>query len=649
MLCLVSFDEEGNIKAISLSKVSLIHHVLPHSQVHPSKVKKAAAKPAKRSAPASSTSTSSSALESQIPAEDPVKRGEELREKAHKDGTELRDAFWLNLAKAAEEPAQLVSDEKKKTLPRGIALLTEDETKASIAKAKSLFQDAKYAEVAEEIDSSLANAALDEELLGELYQIRGKARFHQKLFFEAVHDLSFAKHCFFTAEGETLFYRMRAYLELDLPLYATIDYSSLASDYSDYPDLKSFKTKVSSPIPHDLKKLTSKFTPGRPFMLPTNTSLVELVKVTIVLALQHNFGYEELGGFLYLIKSTGYDALSTPAKFGLYLRNVFSANDMEDISEVFTHFIPEHTVPLECTINEVMDAIESMGQGCHLIHRIGLAMCFSLAWTPTSMWNLHATLFKDHIAARFDYQRALWHDYHMEILERIQRGDDDLSYTCNGGIGEIPPPHARIDYLYVTDHAASDYIRLHAEATALKATEVLDELREHVPLNTFHVTLAPMIFAAARDAMPKSIKFMIEHGAEINIMDAAEETPLDAARVALEFRIEMLHDHGYIVPIEEFTEVDAILKGHGGKSTSGDGSAQSAFEQMFGGAGRSQGDDDVDDEEDEEHYGEYEEDGEEMDEEMLYKMMGREGFEEFMRAQAGGNFDETSEDEDEEE
>lgn len=589
-------------------------------------------------------------MDSQIPAEDPVLRGEELREKAHKDGADLRDAFWLNLAKAASEPAQLVSEEEKKKLPRGIALLTEEETKASIEKAKSLFLAAKYTEAAEEIDSSLAHAALDEELLGELYHLRGKVHFHQKMYFDAVHDLSFAKHCFFTAEGETLFYRMRAYLELDLPLYATIDYSSLVSDYSDYPDLKSFKTKVSSPIPHDLKKLTSKFSPGRPFLLPTNTPLVDLVKVTIVLALQHNFGYEELGGFLYLIKTTGYDALSTPAKFGQYLRDVFSANDMEDISEVFTHYIPEHTVPLECNINEVIDAIETMGRGCHLIHRIGLAMCFSLAWTPTSMWNLHATLFKNHLASRFDYQRALWHDYHTEILERIQRGDDDLSYTANGGIGEIPPPHARIDYLYVTDHAASDYIRLHAEATALKATEVLEELREHVPLNTFHVTLAPMIFAAARDAMPKSIKFMIERGTEINIVDAAEETPLDASRIALEFRVEMLHDHGYIVPIEAFVEVEEILKEHGARSMAGDGPAQSAFEQMFGGGGHSHGDDDADEDdlEEDEEDGEYEDyedygaEGEDLD-------AARAAFADFMRARGETGFGAESDDEDEEE
>lgn len=556
-------------------------------------MKKAAAKPVKRTAPTSSTDASSTSNEPQVPEEDPVKRGEELREKVAKDGEELRDAFWLNLKKAAEEPAKLVSEEEKKKMPRGIALKSEEETKTTIEKVISLMKEEKLAEAESELAAVLPIAALSEELLGELYQLRGKIRFQQKRYFEAVRDLSFAKHLFFTAQGETLFYRMRCYIELDLPIYATIDYDAMVADFPDYPELKSWKSKVSGPLPHDLQKLTSKFSPGRPFVLPLNVSHIDLVKVVIVLALQHNFGYEQLGEFLYAVKTTGYHALSTPAKFGLFLRDVFAANDMEDVSEVFTHFIPEHTIPIECSINEVVDAVNVMGEHCHLVHRIGFAMCFSLAWTPTSMWNLHATLFKDHLSARFDYQRALWHDYHMDMLERIERGDDDISYVCNGGIGEIPPPHSRIDYLYVTDHAASDYIRLHAEATALKDEEVLAELREHVPLNTFHVTLAPMIFAAARDAMPKSVRFMLARGAEINIMDAAEETPLDAAMVALEFRMEMLHDHGYIVPIEDFAEVQEILKNAGARQGHGGGAddARSAFERMFGGGHAGEDDD----------------------------------------------------------
>lgn len=596
--------------------------------MHPSKAKKASGKPGKKTTAASAEETVNQDTSSQNTEQNDEQMAQELRNKALQDGDEVRDLFWANLAKASEEPSGTISDEDKAKLPKGIELKSAEETKSSAAKAMALLEEKKYVEAAAEVDLAVKNAALDEELLGELYFIRGRARLEQKQYFDAVRDLSFAKNLLYMSNGATLFYRMRAYIELGLPLYSTLDYDALAAEYQDYPELKSFKSKASGPLPHDLQKLVQKFMTSNGMPPSLKASYIDLVKATIVLALQQNFGYEELGSFLYAMKKADHAALNTPAKFGRYLRDVFAANDMEDISEVFTHFIPEHEVPIECNINEVMVAINIMGEGCHLIHQIGFAMCWSLAWTPSSMWNLQCTLFKDHIKARFALQRALWHDYHATMVERISRDDDDVSYTCNGGIGEIPPPHARVDYLYVSDSGASDYIRLHAEATAKGATEVIEELKQHVPLNAFHVTMAPMIFAAARDAMPKSVEFMIKVGAEVNIMDAAEETPLDAARVALEFRMDMLHDHGYIVPIEEFQEVERILKESGAKAASRD-RAQSAFEKMFSGGG-----DDEDYEEDgeeganeedqaafEEHlaskfgYGEQSDDGEEHDEE----------------------------------
>jgi hypothetical protein len=219
------------------------------------------------------------------------------------------------------------------------------------------------------------------------------------------------------------------------------------------------------------------------------------------------------------------------------------------------------------------------------------------------MWNLHATLFPEQVESRFPLQRALWKEYFDIEMDRIKVGDSDVSYTCNGGIGELPPPHLRVDYLYATDHGASDYVRLHATATAHERTEVLEELARHVPLNTFHVTLAPMIFATARDAMPLSTKFIIERGADVHIMDAAEETPIDAAKIALEFRTDMLHDFGQIVPAEDFASVIQILRDVGAKeSEEGESEARAAFDQMFGHAGSDEEEFGMEGEEDEEEY-----------------------------------------------
>jgi len=551
-------------------------------QVRPSKGKKASAKVPKSTGSATSSSVSSTSSASSIPQEDPVKRAETLRNKAREDGEKLRDEFWQNLRKASAEPRKTLTEEEKKRMPNGETLKSVEESKASLEKAKALFAESKYAEAVTELAETIGTAALDEELLGQMYHLRGKASYHLKNYFESIRDLSLAKSLFVEEKGETLFFRMRCYLDLHLPNYATLDYDKIVEEYPEYPNIKTFKSKVSGPIPHDFQKQLQKLGSGK--HLPLGTSELDLVKLTIVIALVQEFGFEELGKFLFMMKSVGYHALAAPFGFGTYLRDVFSATDIEDISEVFTHFIPEHTTPMEATIYEVMDAVHAMGEGCHLIHRIGYAMCFSLAWTPTSMWNLHSTLFFSHIKAKFDLHRVLWQEYFLEAEERLARGDDDVGYFCNGGIGEIPPPHARIDYLYVTDHGASDYVRLHAVATAHKNEEVIQELQLHVPLNTFHVTLAPMIFAAARDAMPHSVRFMIQRGAEVNIMDAAEETPLDAAHVAMEFRLEMLHDNDSIVPVEEFQKVQEILTEAGAKhSQSHHGGARTAFEHMFGG------------------------------------------------------------------
>lgn len=565
----------------------------------------------KKTGSSGSSSESSTASAPAVHQEDPSKRAEELQKKAREDGEKLRDEFWQNLRKATEDPRKILSDDEKKLLPNGDKLKSIEETKSGLEKAKTLFAESKYAEAVQELTALIESAALDEEMIGMMYQLRGKASYHLKKYFEAIRDLSFAKAMFVEENGETLFFRMRCYLDLHLPNYATLDYDKIVEEYPEYPNIKTFKSKVSSPMPHDFQKLVAKLGSGK--SLPLGTSELDLAKVTIVIALAEEFGFEELGKFLFMMKTVGYTALATPLGFGAYLRDVFSATEMEDISEVFTHFIPEHTVPMECTINEVVDAVNAMGQGCHLVHRIGYAMCFSLAWTPTSMWNLHATLFYTHIKAKFDLQRALWQEYYLEATERIMRGDDDLGYFCNGGIGEIPPPHARIDYLYVTDHGASDFVRLHAVATAHKNEEVVRELEQHVPLNTFHVTLAPMIFAAARDAMPDSVRFMIARGAEIDILDAAEETPLDAAQVAMEFRMEMLHDQGVVVPIQEFLKVQEILTEAGAKHSHSHGGAREAFEHMFGHAGGSDGEEFHEGEEDfyDPEFEETDEDGEE--------------------------------------
>jgi tetratricopeptide (TPR) repeat protein len=570
-----------------------------------------ARKPSARTTPKTSTTSSSSIAPpdpvSTDPVEDPLKRAETLREKAMKDGELLKESFWANLSVASSEiEHKILSEEEKKKLPVGISLSTAEENLLLLEKAKNLFSDEKFDEAEKILTSCLINATLDEEILGQLYHLRGKIHYQLKKYMTAIRDLTMAKNMFVDANGDNLFFRMRSYIDLLLPNYATLDYDALVETFPEYPNIKSYKSKVSGPMPHDFQKLIQKLlTNGS---LPITTSLQDLVKVTIVIALSKDFDFEELGKFLFMIKTTGYKSISTPQLFGAYLRDVFAATDMEDISEVFTHFIPEHTIPMECNIHEVIDAIQVMGEGCHLIHKIGFAMCFSLAWTPSSMWNLHSTLFYDHLHAKFELQRALWHTYHQDAIERMQRGDDDVGYTCNGGIGELPPPHVRIDYLYATDHGASDYVRLHAVATAHKSEAVLLELAKHVPLNTFHVTLAPMIFAAARDAMPHSVKFMIERGAEINIMDAAEETPLDAARVALEFRMEMLEDHGQIVPVEEFGQVIIALREAGGASNPhAHEDAQHAFESMFGGGHGGTGDED---EEFEHDFGEEEEEEE---------------------------------------
>lgn len=575
-----------------------------------------------------------------VSEEELAKRAKEVQEKAWNDGERLRTLFWQNLASASSEPAKLVPDEEKKLLANGLKLSTVDETTTQLKKAKELFAEKKFDEAETLLTQSISLAALDETLLGELYQIRGKIHYEKKNYMLAIRDLSMAKNLFFEAEGETIFYRMRCYIDLGLPNYATLDYDHVAEHNPDFPTLKTFKSKVTGPLPHDFQKLMKLLESGK--KLPLNTSLVDLVKITIVIALVQDFGFEELGKFIFMMKMSGYSALLTPASFGAYLRDVFAATDMEDISEVFTHYIPEHEIPVECNIHEVVDAVQVMGEGCHLIHKIGFAMCFSLAWTPTSMWNLHATLFFDHIQAKFALQRALWQEYFADEMERISRQDDDVSYFANGGIGEIPPPHARIDYLYATDHGASDYVRLHAVATAHLRTPastpaddtetrnlpqlVVTELQKHVPLNTFHVTLAPMIFAAARDAMPHAIEFMIQRGAEVNIMDAAEETPLDAARISLEFRIDMLHDHGQMVPVDEFQLVEKILKEAGTKSTANEKSdgfrqfMREAFEDddEDGPSFHFGGDDEEDEEEDIEdiynHFGDEDDDDEEDEE-----------------------------------
>lgn len=512
----------------------------------------------------------------------------------------MRASFWANLKEASGQVGvEKVDEEKRKLLAQGQILKTKEETTETLRQAREMDTACKWNDCAALLTAAIPLAYLDDTLLGELYYIRGKMLYLSRRYWDAIRDLSMAKSLFNDGTGDCLFYRMRCYIDLGLTIYATVDYDHLVEQYPEYPSIKTYKSKATGPVGYDLKKSVEKIASGRP--LPLNTKLEELVKITIAIALMQDFGFEELGQFIYMVKMSGYEVLANPKNFGCYLRDVFGATEMDDISEVFTHFLPEHEIPPECNIDEVIDAVEQMGAGCHLVHQIGFAMCFSLAWTTNGIWNLVSTLFSQHLLAKLPLQRALWHEYFQVEVDRMGTQDDDVSYTCNGGIGEIPPPTHRLDYLYVNDFGGSDYVRLHAVATAHKATAVLAELEKHAPLNVFHTTLAPMIFSLARDAMPESVKFVIERGADVNIVDAAEESPLDAAKVALEFRMDMLHDHGFIVPVEDYNKVVEVLKEAGAESHEDNGAnaAREAFSSMFGGGDE----DDEEGEEDEEDDG----------------------------------------------
>lgn len=524
--------------------------------------------------------------------EDPselMRNSEDQKIKIKKIGQKLKNDFYQILNEEAsrviqnqnpnESQNQNPDEIKIENLARGLKLINIEEAKFKFKEAQGLFSQLKFEQVETLLTSLIKYAPLDEEFFSSLCILRAKTRLELQNFVGAVRDSSWAIETY-DPLGEALEVRIEVYNKMQLPMYADYDIETMKRDYSENLNLEKVKSYFGKSIPSLLSTLINKIESG--LGLPLDLSLEDIAKSTIACALLNKWGFEELSSWILRLQKREMIALKSVEQFGLFLKYIFSATNIDDMSEVFSHILPEQEIPLESQIEKVIQYINIISDDAHLIHRIGYSLCFSLAWTPFSFWNLQATLFAEHIGSRFEYYKRLWKEYYDVETDRVSFGDSDVSYSVNEGIGQLPPNTSSFDYYYYLDHGITEFIRLHAVAYCHKSMDVIKELENHFPCNTFYTAFSPIIFCVARDAMPISLKFILQRGSEINFIDATGESVLDASIIAMRHRQDILSKTDIPIPVEEYNQVIEIIQEFGGKSRENSNEeAQHAFETMF--------------------------------------------------------------------